>query len=119
MFYEIEISERKVFLNAVAKAVTEGVIEDCYDPAGKQVESIKNSVRKYLKRNDIDKLDVQDKLRIMELLEGEVGEYDISALGKRTLVKKLPERENIVEGKIDNLNKKRKIISRIFRVRRN
>ena len=273
--YKIEISERKAFLNAVVKAVTKGVIEDYYDPDGKQLESIKNSVRKNSKRNDMDKfavidietnwddevmsigvvvadaetkkeidsvyyiiepeyrvggmysnelqsdkkktrvinrrqalkeikewlniygvrklfaynacfdkkhlpeysgyewydimrlaayrqynraildsadccktgklkrgygvenifrmlskneeynethnalLEAQDELKIMELLGCEIGEYDIAALGKRTLAKKLPERENIVEEEINNLNKKRKIISRIFGVRRN
>ena len=30
--YEIEIPERKTFLNAVAKAVTKGIFEDYYDP---------------------------------------------------------------------------------------
>ena len=64
-------------------------------------------------------LDAQDELKIMELLGCQIGEYDIAALGKRTLAKKLPERENIVEEEINNLNKKRKIISRIFGVRRN
>ena len=273
--YKIEISERKAFLNAVVKAVTKGVIEDYYDPDGKQLEAIKNSVRKNSKRNDMDKfavidietnwddevmsigvvvadaetkkeidsvyyiiepeyrvggmysnelqsdkkktrvinrrqalkeikewlniygvrklfaynacfdkkhlpeysgyewydimrlaayrqynraildsadccktgklkrgygvenifrmlskneeynethnalLEAQDELKIMELLGCEIGEYDIAALGKRTLAKKLPERENIVEEEINNLNKKRKIISRIFGVRRN
>ncbi|MCI8940650.1 MAG: hypothetical protein HFH12_11780 [Dorea sp.] len=272
--YEIEIPERKVFLNAVAKAVTKGVIEDYYNPNGKQPESTKNSVRKNSKRNDMDKfavidtetnwndevmsigvvvadaetkkeidsvyyiiepeyrvggmysnelqfdkkktrvinrrqalneikewlniygvrklfannacfdkkhlpeysgyewydimrlaayrqynkaipdsadfcktgklkrgygvenilrmlsknegynethnalLDAQDELKIMELLGCEIGEYNIATLGKRTLAKKLPERENIVEGEINNLNKKRKIISRIFGVKR-
>ena len=33
--YEIEIPERKVFLNAVTKAVTKGVIENYYAPAEK------------------------------------------------------------------------------------
>ena len=36
--YEIEIPERKVFLNAVAKAVTKGVIENYYDSVGKELE---------------------------------------------------------------------------------
>ena len=58
--YKIEISERKAFLNAVVKAVTKGVIEDYYDPDGKQLESIKNSVRKNSKRNDMDKFAVID-----------------------------------------------------------
>lgn len=56
--YEIEIPERKAFLNAVVKAVTKGVIEDYYDPDGKQL--VKNSVRKNSKRNDIDKFAVID-----------------------------------------------------------
>ena len=273
--YEIEIPERKVFLNAVVKAVTKGVIENYYDPDGKQLKCIKNSVRKNSKRNVMDKfavidtetnwndevmsigvvvadaetkkeidsvyyiiepeyrvggmysnelqsekkktrvinrgqalneikewlniygvrklfaynacfdkkhlpeyseyewydimrlaayrqynnaildsadccktgklkrgygvenilrmlsknqgykethnalLDAQDELKIMELLGCEIGEYDIAALGKRTLAKKLPERENIVEGEKNNLNKNRKIFSRIFGARRN
>ncbi|MDE6949591.1 MAG: AAA family ATPase [Lachnospiraceae bacterium] len=58
--YEIEIPERKVFLNAVAKAITKGVIEDYYDPDGKQLESIKNSVWKNSKRNNTDKFAVID-----------------------------------------------------------
>lgn len=58
--YEIEIPERKAFLNAVVKAVTKGVIEDYYDPDGKQLESIKNSVGKNSKRNDMDKFAVID-----------------------------------------------------------
>ena len=33
--YEIEIPERKVFLNAVAKAVTKGAIENYYVPVEK------------------------------------------------------------------------------------
>ena len=273
--YEIEIPDRKIFLNAVVKAVTKGMIEEYYVPGEKQLESMKNSVRKNSERNDIDKfavidtetnwndevmsigvvvadaetkkeidsvyyiiepeyrvggmysnelqfdkkktrvmnrrqalneikewlniygvrklfaynacfdkkhlpeyseyewydimclaayrqynraildsadcfktgrlkrgygvenilrmlsknegykethnalLDAQDELKIMELLGCEIREYDIAALGKRTSAKKLPERENIVEGEINNLNKKRKIISRIFGVRRN
>lgn len=47
-------------MNAVVKAVTKGVIEDYYDPDGKQLESIKNSVRKNSKRNDMDKFAVID-----------------------------------------------------------
>ena len=39
--YEIEILERKAFLDAVAKAVTKGVIENYYDPARKPLETIK------------------------------------------------------------------------------
>ena len=96
--YEIEIPERKDFLNAVAKAVTKGVIEEYYAPDGKQLESIKNSVRKNSKRNDI------------------------AALGKIPFTKKLPEREYIEEGEINNLNKKRKFrkfFSRIFGGKRN
>lgn len=58
--YEIEIPERKDFLNAVAKAVTKGVIEDYYEPDRKQPESIKNSVRKNLERNDMGKFAVID-----------------------------------------------------------
>ncbi len=46
--YEIEIPERKAFLNAVAKTVTKGVIENYYDPAGKP------------KRNAMDKFAVID-----------------------------------------------------------
>lgn len=42
-------------------------------------------------------LDAQDELKIMELLGCEIGEYDIAALGS----KKLWERKNIVEGKIN------------------
>ena len=58
--YEIEIPERKVFLNAVVKAVTKGVIENYYDPDGKQLKCIKNSVRKNSKRNVMDKFAVID-----------------------------------------------------------
>lgn len=50
-------------------------------------------------------LDAQDELKIMELLGCEIREYDIAVLEKKTLVSKLPERENIVEGEINNLNK--------------
>lgn len=60
--YEIEIPERKAFLNAVAKAVTKGVIENYYAPVGvgKQLEPIKNSVWKKSKRNAMDKFAVID-----------------------------------------------------------
>ncbi len=33
--FEIEVPDKKVFLNAVARAVTKGVIENYYEPAGK------------------------------------------------------------------------------------
>ncbi len=36
--YEIEIPERKAFLNAVTKAITKGVIQNYYSPVGKQLE---------------------------------------------------------------------------------
>ena len=58
--YEIEIPERKVFLNAVAKAVTKGVIDNYYVPVEKQLKLIKNSVRKKSKRNAMDKFAVID-----------------------------------------------------------
>lgn len=58
--YEIEIPERKAFLNAVAKAVTKGVIENYYNPDGKQLESRKKLIRKNSKRNVMDKFAVID-----------------------------------------------------------
>ncbi len=58
--YEIGIPERKVFLNAVTKAVTKGVIENFYDPDGKQPKFRKNLVLKNSKRNDMDKFAVID-----------------------------------------------------------
>ena len=58
--YEIEIPERKVFLNAVAKTVTKGVIENYYAPVEEKLELIKNSVRKKSKRNAMDKFAVID-----------------------------------------------------------
>lgn len=58
--YEIKIPERKAFMNAVAKAVTKGVIENYYAPVEKQLKWIKNSIRKKSKRNDMDKFAVID-----------------------------------------------------------
>lgn len=56
--YEIEIPERKAFLDAVAKAITKGVIENYYEPVGKQLEPI--TFGKKSKRNAMDKFAVID-----------------------------------------------------------
>lgn len=59
--YEIEIPERKVFLDAVTKAVTKGAIENYYEPVVKQLETIKNSFWEKTKRN------VQDKFAVIDI----------------------------------------------------
>lgn len=65
-------------------------------------------------------LDAQDELKIMQLLECEIKEYDIALiLDKKTPIKSVRERENPVEGKKSNPNKRKRVVSRIFRKRRN
>ncbi len=62
-------------------------------------------------------LDALDELKIMRLLGCEIREYDTALISDaKTPVKRLPERENAVEG---GINKNREFISRIFRIRRN
>ena len=62
--YEIEVPDRKVFLDAVTKAITKGVIENYYEPVGKSLEShkefIKDLPEKKMKRNTMDKFAVID-----------------------------------------------------------
>lgn len=62
--YEIEVPDRKAFLDAVAKAVTKGMIENYYEPARKSLglhkEFVKKSSEKRMAENAMDKFAVID-----------------------------------------------------------
>ena len=62
--YEIEVPDRKAFLDAVTKAITKGMIEKYYEPATKRVASQKKSIGhpsgKRMENNITDKFAVID-----------------------------------------------------------
>lgn len=58
--FEIEVPERKTFLDAVTKAVTKGVLENYYGSVEKSRKSVKSSFRKKSERNTMGKFAVSD-----------------------------------------------------------
>lgn len=61
--YEIEVPDKKVFLNTTAKAITKGMIENYYKPfesSGQLYKNIKNLAKKQGEQDTVDKFAVID-----------------------------------------------------------